>query len=428
MYNNTLKVSARKCPPSCNLCMQACADCHEDGSVLLDRLSIPQLSVETVYLCNQCSNPECVAICPAGALSKTADGAVKVDKNKCIGCGLCSLSCRYGGIHMNAVEKKAFKCDMCGGKPKCSEVCPYGILEDKNAAPLAASLERDIMSHGTPYCGGCLMEFLVRFTLKVLGKDIVLVGSPACCVVGGRCEVAHYGALMTNASSSLTGLSRYYRKAGKDVNCVAICGDGATSDIAFQVLSAAAERGEHFLYICYDNEAYMNTGIQRSGTTPQFSWTTTTHVGPKSRGKKQEPKNIPLLIAFHNVPYAATASLAYLEDYAAKLREGLEASKHGVAYIHVLAPCPTGWRSNPAEVFNLSRLAVETNYAPLWEARYGRFNMTHDVEHPRPIGDFVKEMGRFSHIKADEIAAVQKVIDRKLGVIQTLAEALGTEK
>lgn len=424
MYNPTLNVLSRSCPPSCNLCEEACIKCSKDGISRLTRISIPEMGVETVHMCNQCSNPDCLSICPSGALQMNESGTVVCDTGRCIGCGLCSLACQYGGIHLNAEKKKASKCDMCGGKPECAAACPYGILENIDANTLTPYLDSDIMSNGTPYCGGCLMEMLVRFTLRVLGRNIVLVGSPACCVVGGRCDVAHYGALMTNASSSLTGLTRYYKKAGRDVTCVAICGDGSTSDIAFQVLSAAAERDEKFIYICYDNEAYMNTGIQRSGTTPQGSWTTTTHVGPANRGKKQEPKNVPLLMAFHDIPYTATASLAFLEDYAQKLLKAKEASREGLAYLHVLAPCPTGWKSNPADVFKLSRLAVDTNYAPLWEARYGKFSFTHRVEHPRPISEFIREMGRFSHLSKDETDLIQRNIDKRYHLIEDLVNGL----
>lgn len=426
MYQQTIRVGTRECPTSCTLCAEACASCHEDGIARIDRFSIPGLNADTVYLCNQCSNAECVAICPTGALKRTDSGAVQVSADACIGCGLCSLACRYGGIFLNAKEKKSVKCDRClslGTAPKCVEACPHGILVDQDAEKLVSSLSDDILTNGTPYCGGCMMEFLARFTLRVLGKDIVLVGSPSCGILGGRCGVSSYGALMTNACASLTGLTRYYRKIGKDVTCVAICGDGATADIAFQGLSAAAERGERFLYICYDNEAYMNTGIQRSGTTPQFAWTTTTRVGPKSRGKQQEPKNIPLLMAMHTIPFTATASLAYMDDYAEKLREGARAARHGLAYLHVVAPCPTGWRGNPADGFEFSRMAVETNYAPLWKARYGKFRMTHEVREPRPVSDYLKMTKRFEHLTPEEVEAAQRYVNKRYAQIETLARA-----
>lgn len=419
MYKKTVEVSSRKCPAECNLCVEACSAVSE-ANCEIRRISVPELEMETVHVCNQCSRPLCSEICPSGAITQDENHRVTLDPDRCIGCGLCTMACPYGGVHINAESKKAVKYD---GGAMGAENCPYGVLNEADADHLQTQLKEDIMAHGTTYCPGCMMEFLVRFTLKVLGKDIVLAGSPACCVVGGRVNVAHYGCLMTNGSPSLTGITRYYRKIGKDVNCVGIFGDGATTDIAFGALSAAAERNERFLYICYDNEAYMNTGIQRSGSTPQFCWTTTTQVGPKSKGKKQEPKYVPLIMAFHNTSYVATASLSDLEDYAEKLRKGLEASKHGLAFIHVLTPCPTGWRSNPAEVFDVSRAAVETNYAPLWEARNGSFRITHPVDKPQPIGDFIRLMGRFSHLKEGEIALVQETVDRRMERIKKLAQA-----
>ncbi len=421
MYYKTFTVSSRKCPADCRLCTEACAKSSDPSNSGVRRISLPELEVETVHACNQCSNPECVAICPAGALTLNDSGTISLDPGRCIGCGLCSMACTHGGIVMKAAERKASKADITDATV---EACPINKIEAVDVQQMMDQLKPDIMTHGTTYCPGCLMEFLVRFTMRIIGKEnVVLCGSPACCILGGRVDVAHYGCLMTNGSSGLTGLSRYYRKVGKDVTCVGIFGDGATTDIAFGVLSAASERNEHFLYICYDNEAYMNTGIQRSGSTPQFGWTTTTHVGSYARGKKQEPKYVPLQIALHKTPYVATASLMDLDDYAKKLRNGLEASKHGVAFIHVLTPCPTGWKSDPSDVFELSRLAVETDYAPLWEARYGYFRMTKENPNRRPISDFTKKMGRLKHLNETELAATQKAIDNRANRIRKMAEA-----
>ena len=269
------------------------------------------------------------------------------------------------------------------------------------------------------------MELLSRFTLQVLGKDIILFGAPGCGVLGERCQVAYYGCLMTNVPSSMTGVKRYFDRIHQEVTCVALVGDGTTADVGFQVLSAAAERGEKILYICYDNEGYMNTGIQRSSTTPLSSWTTTTPIGPKGRGKKNVSKNVPLLMAFHEIPYVATATLAFLEDYAEKLKKAQTASKDGMAYIHVLTPCPTGWRSAPNSVLELCRAAVESNYFPLWEADYGAIRITHQVPYPKPVKDFTKLMGRFSHLSAAELHHLQEYTDRRYEQIKKLSELGG---
>jgi pyruvate/2-oxoacid:ferredoxin oxidoreductase beta subunit len=166
----------------------------------------------------------------------------------------------------------------------------------------------------------------------------------------------------------------------------------------------------------------MNTGIQRSSTTPLSSWTTTTQIGPKGRGKKNAPKNVPLLMAFHEIPYVATATLAFLEDYAVKLKKAQTALKDGMAYIHVLTPCPTGWRSSPDQTLELCRTAVESNYFPLWEAEYGAIRFTREMQFPRPIEEFTRLMGRFSHLSAAELRHLQEYTDRRYEKIKRLSE------
>jgi len=346
---------------------------------------------------------------------------VTINGEGCIGCGLCILVCPYGGIYLNQAQKKADKCDLCGGNPKCVQACPYGILAFKKAKPYVEELGEDLLSPGLPFCAGCLMELLARVTLEVLGKDVILFGAPSCGVLGERCRVAYYGCLMTNVPSSMTGVKRYFDRIGREVTCVALVGDGTTADVGFQVLSAAAERGEKILYICYDNEGYMNTGIQRSSTTPLSSWTTTTPVGAKDRGKQTAPKNVPLLMAFHEIPYTATATLAYLEDYVQKLKKARNALKDGMAYLHVLTPCPTGWRSSPESTVELSRVAVETNYFPLWEAEYGKLKLTHEVLHPRPIREFTGLMGRFAHLSEKELDRLQEYVNQRYEKLKSLA-------
>jgi pyruvate/2-oxoacid:ferredoxin oxidoreductase beta subunit len=226
---------------------------------------------------------------------------------------------------------------------------------------------------------------------------------------------------MTQVASSATGVSRYFRHIKKDTICVAIVGDGATADLGFGQLSAAAERGERILYICYDNEAYMNTGIQRSSTTPLGSWTNTTQVGSKGRGRQGIPKNVPLLMAFHGIQYTATATLAYPEDFVRKLLKAKEAVKEGMAYIHVLTPCPTGWKFESKYAVELTKTAVETNYFPLWEAEKGVIKFTYEVPNPAPIQAFLKSMRRFSHLSDEEIQQVQKHVNCSIELIRHIA-------
>lgn len=422
MFYDTLIVSQRSCPESCTLCVDACAKRAGDGyGPVIQKIDVAEKGYHTVLLCNQCSRPECVGICPTGALSRSTSGVVVVDSERCIGCGLCRVTCPYGGIYLDTVQKKAYKCDMCAGSPVCVEACPHGILSYKQTRRLVGQLGEDVLSPGLPFCAGCLMELLSRFTLEALGKNIVLFGSPGCSVLGGRCTVAYYGCLMTNIASSMTGVKRYLDRINQEATCVGIVGDGATADIGFQVLSGAAERGEKILYICYDNEAYMNTGIQRSSTTPLGSRTTTTQVGKLGRGKRNVPKNVPLLMAFHEIAYVATATLSHLEDYAAKLKKAQAATREGMAYIHVLCPCPTGWRSATENPLEVCRAAVETNYFPLWEAEYGEIRLTHKEKHAKSINNFTKLMGRFSHLTGEEIDRLQEYVDHRYKKLTSLA-------
>lgn len=422
MYNSTLLVRDTNCPQSCQVCVEACrARAGGGGQAVIETVDIPELNFKSVLTCNQCSQAECVASCPSGALTRVGEGTVTLDAGLCIGCNICNLVCPYGGITPMAGAHKAHKCDLCQDKADCANACPEDVLVFKEGAELAAGLSEDPLSPGLPYCAGCTMELLDRLALRILGKDIVVFGSPSCNVLSSKMSVPYYGALMTQAASSATGVARYFKHIGKETLCVAIIGDGATADLGFGQLSAAAERGEQILYICYDNEAYMNTGIQRSSTTPLGSWTNTTQIGANGRGRQGEPKNVPILMAFHGIAYTATASLAYPEDFKRKLLKAKEAVKHGMAYIHVLTPCPTGWKYAPEDAIEISRKAVETNYFPLWETENGAIRLTHTVNHPAPIQDFMKLTRRFSHLSAEEVGKMQAFVDKSYEKVKRIA-------
>lgn len=282
----------------------------------------------------------------------------------------------------------------------------------------------DVISLGVQFCPGCTMELLARVVLKLLGDDVVLFGGPSCAVFSNRGKFAYYGTLMTNIASNATGVSRAFRRQGRDTICLALAGDGATADIGFGGLSAAAERGEHILYICYDNEAYMNTGIQRSGTTPFGSWTNTTQIGRNDRGKNVDAKNVPLLLAQHDTAYTATATLGYMQDLVDKVLKAKEAVKKGFAYIHVLAPCPTGWLYAPEKGIEVSKVAVKTNYFPLWEAEYGKYKLTHIEKERKPISEYTKYMKKFAHMTEEELGILQYCVDKKYQKIEQLIDKL----
>lgn len=278
---------------------------------------------------------------------------------------------------------------------------------------MAEMTNRSLVSPGLPLCESCMMELIVRMAVEACGEDTILFGGPCCCVMQEKTAVQYYGTMMTNMASSASGVSRALRRQGKDTTCLCIAGDGTTADIAFGMVSAAAERGEHILYICYDNEAYMNTGIQRSSTTPLGAWTNTTPIDKESRGKSVNAKPVAMLVAEHGCAYCATANPAYMLDFKAKLQKAVAASKKGFAYLHVLSACPTGWKAAPEKAIEMSRAATQTNYYPLWEAEYGEFRFTVNVKQPKPIGEFTKYMKRFAHMTEEELAALQAAVDTR---------------
>jgi pyruvate/2-oxoacid:ferredoxin oxidoreductase beta subunit len=291
----------------------------------------------------------------------------------------------------------------------------------------------DLVSHGTNFCSGCPAELAIRFTLRVLGEDVILVGCPGCAAsvilametktgIKSSAMVPTHMSLLTNVASTMSGIKRYYQRIGRDVKVVSFVGDGATADIGFQVLSGAAERGENIIFICYDNEGYMNTGIQRSATTPFGAWTTTTEVGPYQQGKRKTAKYVPLLMALHDgVSYAATATVGYLKDYSQKLEKAVKV-KDGLVYIHLFSPCPIGWRAAEEDSIELCKIAVETNHFPLWEAEKGVFRITHEVKNPKPIQEFTKLTRRYAHLSKEDLQVLQKSANSRYALIQKLSK------
>ena len=429
-FYSTLVAEHGRCPPDCSLCEEACINAKADGKgSRIKAVHLPELGFHGVVKCNQCSEPACMEVCPTGAITKSnTDGIVRISEDKCVGCGLCTLSCPYGGIYYDAEAKKSYKCDNCDGEPKCVEACKYGVLDFARAQPVFAHLGESFQSHGLLACQGCAEELGIRHTLRVLGKDIIIFGGPGCSplnimstTLGGGVAIPNMLCFMTNGPAIVSGVSRYFRKMGQWHPLVLFAGDGIIADVGFQTLSGAAERGENMIVICLDNEAYMNTGIQRSSTSPYLGWTTTTPVGEKWRGKQRQSKYVPLLMAFHGVPYAATASLSFLEDYTQKLLKAKEV-KDGMAYIHLFCPCPTGWRSPINSMIELGKMAVETNYFPLWEAEDSKFRFTYLPRSPKPAKEFTKLMGRFRHLTEEESDKFQQAVDSRFNLIKSLTE------
>ena len=285
----------------------------------------------------------------------------------------------------------------------------------------------DQFTPGVAFCSGCTLEHNVRFVSKVLGKDAIFVGTPSCSAPvlngannGAWHRHAHYACTMTGVASSATGLTRAYQRAGKEATIVCFTGDGCAMDVGFQPLSGAAERNEKMIYICYDNEGYMNTGIQRSSGTPLGANTSTTQVGSKGQGKTTGSKNMPVVMAMHDIPYVATATLSHLDDYAKKLDKAREMAKEGFVYLHVFTPCNVGWKTATDASIEVCRTAVKTNYFPLWEAERGRFRMTYKAKRPQPIENLTSLLGKFKHLTQDQLVALQAQVDKRFHVLQSL--------
>jgi pyruvate ferredoxin oxidoreductase beta subunit len=215
------------------------------------------------------------------------------------------------------------------------------------------------------------------------------------------------GALVSGAESGFKALIRKGKLKDKGTVFLGMGGDGATSDIGFQALSGAFERGHNFVYVCYDNEAYMNTGIQRSSSTPYGAATTTSPAGPvKPSGQVTWKKNMPELAVAHQIPYVATACPSYPLDLIQKVQKA--AAIPGPAYIHILSICPTGWRIPPDRAIWIGRLAVETCIFPLYEVENGNYTISYPMETPRPVEEYLKPQGRFRHLTPEMIEFIQK--------------------
>ena len=285
----------------------------------------------------------------------------------------------------------------------------------------------DQISPGLSACVGCNIELTLRTCMKVFGPNTIFAIPPGCMggvgVVGwdkkSGAKIPVFFPLLDNVASMLAGIKLHYDRIGRPVNVVAFAGDGATVDAGMQCLSGAAERGDKIVYICYDNEGYMNTGYQRSGSTTKGAWTSTTPVFNGRGGKKQNKKDFPLIMAMHDIPYMATMSPAYIPDMVAKLEKAM-AVENGLVYLHVYSPCVTGWGFKSDLSIELSRLAVETNFAPLYECENGIFKMSKTFKNPKPVAEFIHSFKKFKHLTDDDINVLQEITDKSYARLQKL--------
>ena len=441
---STIAFDPAKCD-GCGKCMTACASVKFDSTdttrSLIQIVRRGGASIEPprpgefeLALCRQCADPKCVTVCPAGALGKNgATGVIDWDASKCVDCLLCTIGCTYAGIALDEHSGRVSKCDTCEGKPACVPACPTGALRHVTTARIYNEVGswEDLFAPGLAGCQGCNTELLMRHALRRVGPDTVLATPPGC--VPGMGSVGFNGTtgtkvpvfhpLLTNTAAMLAGVKRQYERVGRKVTAMAIAGDGGASDVGFQSLSGAAERGERILFMVVDNEGYMNTGMQRSSCTPYGAWTSTTPVGEHTRGKSQDAKNLPMIMINHRCEYVATASTAYMEDLYDKLDKALAASERGFAYLHVYSPCTTGWRFQSALNIEVARKAVESNFVTLWEyTPESGLHFTRPVDKPLPVTDYLEAMGRFRHLSPDQVEHIQKKVTENLRFVRKIAE------
>lgn len=272
--------------------------------------------------------------------------------------------------------------------------------------------EEEYMFPGTVDCQGCGAAYAMRLALKALGPKTMVV-IPACCwsIIAGpfptsALKMPIYHTAFETAAAVASGMKAGLSIKERDATVLAWAGDGGTFDIGIQALSAAAERNEDFIYVCYDNEAYMNTGIQRSSATPWGAWTTTT---PRKHPKDRPKKNMMEIMAAHRIPYVASATVGYPEDFVRKLKKAKEIK--GTRFFHVLATCPTGWRSPPELMLEVPRLAVETCVFPLYEIENGVYCISKKPKQKLPVTEYLKIQGRFRHLTDQQTQYIQDHVD-----------------
>jgi pyruvate ferredoxin oxidoreductase beta subunit len=268
---------------------------------------------------------------------------------------------------------------------------------------------------GCPGCGGSLA---VRIALKVLGENSFAVLPAGCMSAVGFIypQLAFFNnaiiSTFAGTASMLSGIAAAQRALGiKDSYAVGFAGDGGTADIGIQALSGAIDRNEKIIHICYDNEAYMNTGIQKSGLTPFGAKTTTTPAGRNIRGNVTRKKNMFEIVAAHGIKYAATASVGYIQDFMTKVARAKDVQ--GTSYIHVYAPCPTGWGTSSDSAIELGREVVSSGLWYLAEYYGGEFHLNHEPKEFTSVKEYLHSQARFRHLTDNDIAIVEKDRDIK---------------
>ncbi|UCG83033.1 MAG: pyruvate ferredoxin oxidoreductase [Dehalococcoidia bacterium] len=287
-----------------------------------------------------------------------------------------------------------------------------------------------LFASGHTACPGCGQSLAVRLVLRAAGRNVIVVNSTGCLEIfsskygESSWEVPYIHSLFENIAAVASGVESALKATGRldDVRVIAMGGDGATADIGFGAISGMMERGHDVLYICYDNEAYMNTGIQRSGCTPHYARTTTSPPGKASLGNWRPKKDLPQIILAHGVPYVATATVGYYADLDKKVKRAL--SIRGPKYIQVHVPCPLGWGSDSSRTIELAKIAANSGLFPLYEVDHGELKVRR-IGKKIPVEEYLNMQVRFRHLfgkdgaraEVDEIQAVADANIEKYGLM-----------
>jgi len=283
------------------------------------------------------------------------------------------------------------------------------------------AFRHNVLTSGHRACSGCGEAMAVRMVTDLIGPDAIYINATGCLQVftthnqQSAWQAPWIHSVFANAAAVASGVEAALRASGKETPVVVQAGDGGTFDIGLQCLSGMIERGHDVLFVCYDNEAYMNTGVQRSSSTPHAVRTTTSPPGRLSQGKQQLKKDVISIIAAHHMPYAATATIAYFPDLKAKVEKAMRIK--GPRFLQILSPCPLGWAHDSALSVTVSRLAVETGLFPLVELEHGELTGVMRLAEQKPVQEYLRLQGRFKHLFADKSGAVE------LRHLQALADA-----
>lgn len=308
------------------------------------------------------------------------------------------------------------------------------LLDTKDRTVQATPKRNNSLTSGHRACQGCGEALGARYAIdaamQASGNKLLCVNATGCLEVfstpypESSWRVAWLHSLFGNAPAVATGMAAALRAKGStDIRVLAQGGDGGTVDIGFGCLSGMFERNDDVLYICYDNEAYMNTGVQRSARTPPGARTATTPaLGAEPGNEINQGKNPALIAMAHGIPYVATASVADLHDLEDKVTRAMSIS--GARYVHIHVPCPLGWGSQPCDTIKLARLAVETGLFPLFEAEWGELTAATPIRHRQPVVDYLKLQKRFAHLLSNPQAleALQAMADRNIRRFKLLDE------